>query len=78
MLAGEKVDVLNINTGARLETYVIAGKAGSGTICLNGPAARGACVGDEVIIVSYTVVEDGAAAKLKLRIIKVDRKNRAV
>jgi aspartate 1-decarboxylase len=53
LIEGEKVQVVNINNGERLETYVIKGKRGSGTICLNGPAARKAQVGDIVIIISY-------------------------
>jgi len=77
IIAYEKVEVLNLNNGHRLETYAIKGKAGSGVICLNGPAARGACKGDQVIIVSYASVEDGAAAKVKPKIIKVDERNRA-
>jgi aspartate 1-decarboxylase len=78
MLAGEKVEVLNLNTGGRLETYVIKGRAGSGDICLNGAAARGAAVGDEVIIVSYVAVEDKDARGIKPMIIKVDFKNRII
>ncbi|HMC98004.1 MAG TPA: aspartate 1-decarboxylase [Flavobacteriales bacterium] len=50
---GEKVQVLNVNNGERLETYVIKGRRGSGSICLNGPAALKASVGDIVIIVAY-------------------------
>jgi len=50
---GEKVQVLNVNNGERLETYVIKGARGSGSICLNGPAALKASIGDIVIIVSY-------------------------
>lgn len=50
---GEKVQVLNVNNGERLETYVIKGARGSGSICLNGPAALKASVGDIVIVVSY-------------------------
>lgn len=76
MIEGEKVEVLNLNNGERLETYVIKGKLGSGTICLNGPAARGACVGDEVIIVSYVFVDDKEAKSLKPKIINVDERNR--
>ncbi len=53
LIANEKVQVLNINNGERLETYVIKGKRGSGIICLNGPAARKAIVGDIVIIIGY-------------------------
>ena len=53
LLEGEKVTVVNINNGERLETYVIKGERGSGMVCLNGPAARKAQVGDIVIIISY-------------------------
>ena len=49
----QKVQIVNVNNGERLETYVIAGKRGSGTICLNGPAARLVEVGDVVIIIAY-------------------------
>ena len=52
----ERVDVLNVNNGERLQTYVIAGERNSGTICLNGAAARKAVVGDIVIILSYANV----------------------
>jgi aspartate 1-decarboxylase len=50
---GEKVQVLNVNNGERLETYVIKGERGSGAVCLNGPAALKANVGDVVIVVAY-------------------------
>lgn len=53
MLEYEKVQVVNVNNGSRLETYVIKGKRGSGVICLNGPAARLCAVNDIVIIISY-------------------------
>ena len=53
IMENEKVQVVNINNGERLETYVIKGKRGSGEICLNGPAARKAAVGDVMIIISY-------------------------
>ena len=75
ILEHEKVEVLNLNNGHRLETYAIAGKPGSGIICLNGPAARGSCVGDQVIIVSYVFVEDQEAKKLSPKIIKVNERN---
>jgi len=75
LMEHEKVEVLNLNNGHRLETYVIKGKSGSGVICLNGPAARGACVGDEVVIVSYVLVDGKEAKTLKPTIIKVDGKN---
>jgi aspartate 1-decarboxylase len=72
----EKVEVLNLHNGQRLETYAIKGKADSGVICLNGPAARGACVGDEVIIVSYLVAQDKELGRIKPKIICLDARNR--
>lgn len=57
----EKVQVVNINNGERLETYVIKGISGSGDICLNGPAARRVQVGDTVIIISYCLVDKQSA-----------------
>ena len=53
MIAGEKVQIVNVNNGERLETYIIKGERGSGAVCLNGPAARKCVVGDVVIIISY-------------------------
>ena len=53
MIEHEKIQVVNVNTGSRLETYLIKGKRGSGVCCLNGPAARQGSVGDIVIIISY-------------------------
>ena len=73
ILAGEKVEVLNVNNGQRLETYAIEGK--SGTICLNGPAARGACVGDEVIIISYALVDEKEVKGIQPKVIKVNERN---
>jgi aspartate 1-decarboxylase len=52
----EKVQVVNVNNGTRIETYVIRGKRGSGVCCLNGPAARQGAVGDVVIIISYATM----------------------
>ena len=75
IIDGEKVEVFNLNNGHRLETYAIKGKAGSGVICLNGPAARGACVGDEVVIVSYVAVDDQEAKAIKPKIISVNGRN---
>jgi aspartate 1-decarboxylase len=75
ILPQEKVEILNLNNGLRLETYAIKGKAGSGVICLNGPAARGACVGDEIIIVSYALIDDKDAKIIKPKIINVDERN---
>ena len=56
ILEHERVQIVNINNGERLETYVIKGERGSGIICLNGPAARKVAVGDVIIIISYAIV----------------------
>ena len=56
LFENEKVQIVNINNGERLETYVITGERGSGTVCLNGPAARKAAVGDIVIVISYGII----------------------
>ena len=76
IIANEKVEVLNLNNGLRLETYAIIGERNSGAICLNGPAARGACAGDKVIILSYAIVDDKDAKIIKPKIITVDEQNR--
>jgi len=57
MIEGEKVQIVNINNGERLETYTIKGERGSGEVCLNGPAARRVAVGDVVIIISYATMD---------------------
>ena len=57
LIEGEKVQVVNINNGQRLETYVIRGSRGSGEICLNGPAARKVAIGDLVLIISYALMQ---------------------
>ena len=57
MIENEKVQVVNLNNGERFETYIIKGERGSGIICLNGPAARKAVVGDVVIVISYASME---------------------
>ncbi|WP_258105366.1 aspartate 1-decarboxylase [Marinoscillum sp. MHG1-6] len=62
IVENEKVQIVNINNGERLETYVIKGERGSGQICLNGPAARKAQVGDVIIVISYCSI-DAAEAK---------------
>ncbi len=69
LIAGEKVQVVNVNNGERIETYVIKGERGSGTVCLNGPAARKAQVGDVVIIVSYASMKFEKAKKFNPTII---------
>jgi len=65
LIENEKVQVVNINNGERLETYVIKGERGSGSICLNGPAARKAEIGDVVIIISYASMDFEEAKKFK-------------
>lgn len=72
LIENEKVQVLNINNGERLDTYVIRGKRGSGEICLNGPAARKAMVGDVVIIMSFASVDINEAKAFKPLIIFPD------
>ena len=74
----EKVQVVNINNGARLETYTIAGARGSGVICLNGAAARLAAEGDIVIIMSYGLYDEKEIRSLEPRIVFVDADNRLV
>ena len=65
MIENEKVQVVNVNNGERLETYVIRGKRGSGICCLNGPAARKGMVGDIVVIISYASMDFDEAKKFK-------------
>ena len=74
----ERVQVVNLNNGSRVETYVLEGKEGSGVVCMNGPAARWAQIGDIVIIISYGLMEDKEAKKCKQKIVFVDIKNRQV
>lgn len=69
IIENEKVQVVNINNGERLETYVIKGERGSGTVCMNGAAARKAAVGDLVIIISYAMMEFEEAKTFKPSII---------
>ena len=76
IIPGEKVEVLNVNNGSRIETYVIAGKAGSGQICLNGPAARAGFVGDQLIILCYAIMEDAQARRYKTKIVYLDDYNK--
>lgn len=76
ILPGEQVHVLNLNNGARLVTYAIAAARGSGTMLLNGPAARLGLAGDPVTILAYANAEDAEARRWKPRIVFVDGKNR--
>lgn len=72
IIEGEKVQVVNINNGERLETYVIKGTRGSGQIALNGPAARKVVVGDTVIIMSYAMMDFTEAKTFKPAVIFPD------
>ena len=72
LIENEKVQVVNINNGERLETYVIKGERGSGIICLNGPAARKVAVDDVVIIISYATMDFEEAKQFKPSIIFPD------
>jgi aspartate 1-decarboxylase len=69
IIENEKVQVVNINNGERLETYVIKGKRGSGICCLNGPAARKGVVGDIVVIISYGSMDFAEAKQFKPTIV---------
>jgi len=70
----EKVQIVNLNNGERLETYVIAGEPGSGVFGLNGPAARKCEIGDEIFIISYATID----AKETLKPLIVDLKNACI
>jgi aspartate 1-decarboxylase len=78
IIENEKVQILNINNGERFETYVIKGERGSGTICLNGPAARKVQVGDIVIILSYATMPFEEAKKWKPYLIFPDQENKLI
>ena len=78
LIEHEKVQVVNINNGERLETYVIKGERNSGVICMNGPAARKAQVGDLVIVISCCSMEFEEAKKYKPVSIYPDENNRLV
>lgn len=78
ILPNEKVQVVNNNNGARLETYVILGKRGSGVICLNGAAARLVQPGDRVIIISYAMMDDEEAKKYQPKVAVMNEHNRIV
>lgn len=73
----ERVQIVNLNNGSRVETYVLEGPAGSGTICMNGAAARWAEVGDKVIIISYALLSSAELRRHRPRVVFVDERNRA-
>ncbi|WP_438433560.1 aspartate 1-decarboxylase [Gorillibacterium sp. sgz500922] len=74
----EKVQIVNNNNGARLETYTIPGPRGSGVICLNGAAARLVQPGDKVIIISYAMMTEEEARKLNPKVVVLDEANQPV
>ncbi|MCH3950573.1 MAG: aspartate 1-decarboxylase [Acidaminococcus sp.] len=78
ILPGERVQIVNNNNGERLETYTIAGKRGSGMICLNGAAARKAQIGDMVIIIAYAQMDEKEARSFVPKVVMVDEHNRII
>ena len=74
----EQVTVSNLNNGERFETYVISGEKGSGTICLNGPAARKGAIGDKIMIFSYGYYSEEELKDVSPILIRLDEKNRIV
>lgn len=72
IIEGEKIQIVNINNGERLETYTIKGERGAGGICLNGPAARKVAVGDIVILITYATMEPEEAKTFKPTVIFPD------
>jgi len=76
ILEYEKVHIVDVNNGARFETYTIAGERGSGMICLNGAAARCSEVGDKVIIMAYCQVDSNEAKELKPKVVFVEEDNK--
>ncbi len=76
MVEGEKVQIVNINNGERIETYTIKGERGSGMVCLNGPAARRVQVGDIIIVISYASIDFEEAKTFKPSVIFPDADNK--
>lgn len=76
IIENEKVQIVNVNNGERFETYVIKGERGSGTVCLNGPAARKVQVGDIIIIVSYGIMTMEEARNHQPQIVFPDTNNK--
>ncbi|MCT4688170.1 aspartate 1-decarboxylase [Vallitalea sp.] len=75
ILPGQKVQIVNNNNGSRLETYVIKGERNSGTICLNGAAARLVQPGDIIIIIAYALMDKEEAKNYKPKVVVLDNKN---
>lgn len=78
MYANEKVQIVNNNNGARLETYIIPGPRGSGTFCLNGAAARMVHIGDTIIVISYGLMTNEEAKSYKPKIAFMDTHNKVI
>lgn len=78
LLPYERVQVVNLSNGSRIETYVIKGERGCGTICLNGPAARAAVVGDKVHVISYALYDEAEARALDMKSIRLNSDNQIV
>jgi len=78
ILPNEQVQVLNVNNGSRITTYAIVAERGSGTVMLNGPAARSGIAGDVVVILTYAHVDAHELAGYSPKIVKVDSKNRLI
>jgi aspartate 1-decarboxylase len=78
LLPYEKVHVANIASGQRLDTYVIPADPGSGIVCLNGAAARGAHPGDRVIVMAFAMLDSEEAARWKPKVVRVDDRNRPI
>lgn len=76
MVTYEQVEIYDVNNGERFSTYIIKGKRNSGTICLNGAAARKVAKGDLIIIVTYVAVEDEESRRWKPKCVRVDARNR--
>lgn len=78
ILPGQKVQIVNNNNGARLETYVIKGERNSGTICLNGAAARLVQPGDIIIIIAYALMDKKEAKDYKPKVVVLDNENKII
>ena len=78
ILPGEQVQVLNVNNGQRIVTYAIEAEAGTGTILLNGPAARAGMPGDVLVIITYCQLDSAEIASHKPQIIRVDKNNKPI
>lgn len=78
LLPGQQVDVVDVDNGNRLTTYAIEGRRGSGTVCINGAAARLISPGDLVIVIAYAMMDDEEARTFEPQVVFVDKFNRIV